>query len=92
MWGIQERNRRIKSFRWWRDGETFKEKEGEDLLNKTEKVALSMKKDKAKKKTTKEYWEEFKREMEELSPFEDEKVVKSSKKKKVTNKRKDLEE
>lgn len=51
-----------------------------------------MKKDKAKKKTTKEYCEEFKREMEELSPFEDEKVVKSSKKKKETIKRNDLEE
>lgn len=43
-------------------------------------------------KTNDEYCKEFERKMEVLSPFKDEKVVKPSKKKKVTNKRKDLEE
>lgn len=63
-------------------------REQEELLNKVEKVALSTEKGKTKK-TTEEYCKEFEREVEELSPFKDEEVVKPPKIKKVRIKRRE---
>ena len=54
-------------------------KEQEELLNKVDKVTLSVDKGKPKRTQSEEICEEFK-ELEELSPLEDE-VVKPSKKK-----------
>uniref|UniRef100_A0A9I9DM11 Protein MNN4-like n=1 Tax=Cucumis melo TaxID=3656 RepID=A0A9I9DM11_CUCME len=73
----------------------FERKEGNkvegagELLNKAEKITLSVKKDKAKK-TSEAYCDELEKELEDLSPSEDEEVVKPSKKRKVTMKMKVL--
>lgn len=60
----------------------IKLREKEELLNKVDKVALSVEKRK-EEKTFEEHCEEFKKEIEELSPLEDEVVEKSSKKKRI---------
>lgn len=58
--------------------------EWEELINKAEKIALSAEKVKAKKTSG----EEIFKELEKLSPFEDEVVKPSKKKRKVTMKKK----
>ncbi|TYK23225.1 protein MNN4-like [Cucumis melo var. makuwa] len=58
--------------------------EKEKLINKAEKIALSAEKVKAKKTSG----EEIFKELEKLSPFEDEVVKPSKKKRKVTMKKK----
>ncbi|KAA0025462.1 protein MNN4-like [Cucumis melo var. makuwa] len=65
--------------------------EWEELLNKIEKLSLSTKRDKMRKTLSEELVEEFERELDNLSPLEDE-VVKSSKKKKVMMKKGPLSE
>ncbi|KAE8637518.1 hypothetical protein CSA_004751 [Cucumis sativus] len=64
-------------------------KERKELLNKVEKVTLSVKKGKAKKTHSEEYDKEMEKELEDESPLDDE-VAKPSKKKKVTIKKKVL--
>lgn len=51
-------------------------KEREELLNKIDQVFLSTVKGKAKKTSNEEFIEGFKRELGNLSPLEDDEVVK----------------
>lgn len=57
-------------------------REREELLNKIEKVPLSVEKGKVKKTPSNELVEEFETELEVLSPLKDETVEKLSKQKK----------
>lgn len=66
-------------------------KEQEELLNKVDKVTLSVDKGKAKRTQSEEICEEFK-ELEELSPHVDVVVKPLKKKRKVTIKKKILRE
>ncbi|KAA0062287.1 protein MNN4-like [Cucumis melo var. makuwa] len=67
----------------------IKLREQEELLNKVDKISLSIKKGKTKKTSSEEIYEEFEKKLEDLSSFKDE-VVKPSKKRKVTIKKKVL--
>ncbi|KAA0041276.1 protein MNN4-like [Cucumis melo var. makuwa] len=68
----------------------IKLRQPEELLNKVDKLALSVEKGKEKEKTFEEFYKEFEKEIDEFSPLEDNVVERPAKKRNVTMKKKVL--